>query len=83
VALKALDAALAMAHSTCMNTVKDIQKAVSNLPKADLRRFREWFEEFDARLWDEQIEQDIRSGKLDELADEAIERFRSGKRTKL
>jgi len=28
-----------------------------------------WIEEFDAAIWDKQFEEDVKSGKLDELAD--------------
>ncbi|MFA7173222.1 MAG: hypothetical protein WC340_07375 [Kiritimatiellia bacterium] len=56
-----------------MTTVKDIEKAVSHLPRSDLARFRSWFEKFDANAWDEQFEEDALSGKLNQLADRALE----------
>lgn len=56
-----------------MTTVKDIEKAVSHLPRSDLDRFRSWFQEFDANAWDEQFEEDALSGKLNQLADCALE----------
>ena len=62
-----------------MYTVQEIKLAVSQLSMADLARFREWFEEFDAQLWDAQFETDAVSGKLDELANQAISDFRAGK----
>ena len=62
-----------------MYTIQEIKLAVSQLSMADLARFREWFEEFDAQLWDEQFETDAASGKLDELANQAISDFRAGK----
>jgi len=45
-----------------------------------LARFRQWFEEFDAQVWDEQFEGDAKSGKLDKLADKAKSDFRAGKK---
>ena len=54
-----------------MTTVKDIEKALENLPKSRLIEFREWFEKFDAKEWDDQFEQDVKSGALDQLAEEA------------
>lgn len=62
-----------------MSAVLEIERAVSQLPPRDLERFRQWFEEFDARVWDGQFEQDARSGKFDQLADQAIADFRAGK----
>jgi len=54
-----------------MSSVEEIERAVSELPPEDLRRFREWFAEFDAELWDRQIEHDLKAGRLDALVEEA------------
>jgi hypothetical protein len=61
-----------------MNTVQELQAAVSQLSAHELDRFRKWFEEIESTLWDEQFEKDIKSGKLDRLADLAIADFRAG-----
>ena len=55
-----------------VHPVKDLQSAVTKLSLQELDRFRKWFKEFDAELWDNQFENDVKSGKLDELADQAI-----------
>ena len=55
-----------------MTSVRDIEKAVRQLPPADLAAFRRWFAEFDAGIWDRQFEQDVAAGRLDELAGEAL-----------
>ncbi|NPU14596.1 hypothetical protein HL666_27880 [Bradyrhizobium sp. 83002] len=55
-----------------MTTAEDLEKAVEQLSRDELARFRAWFEQFDAQLFDATIEQDARSGKLDALADEAV-----------
>lgn len=57
------------------STVRDIAEAVRNLPASDLAEFRAWFAEFDGDAWDRQIEADIAAGRLDALADKAIEDF--------
>lgn len=62
-----------------MSTIVEIKKAVSRLSSEDLARFRQWFDEFDAKRWDKQFERDARSGKLDHAADQAIADFRAGK----
>ena len=62
-----------------MSAVLEIEQAVSQLPPKELARFREWFEEFDAKMWDRQFEEDARSGRLDKLANQAIADFRAGK----
>ena len=62
-----------------MTTVKAIKQAVSQLSREDLAAFREWFWEFDAERWDEELEEDIEAGKLDKLIEEARADFRAGK----
>ena len=62
-----------------MSAVLELEQAVSQLPPKELARFREWFEEFDAKIWDRQFEEDAKSGKLDRLANPAIADFRAGK----
>ena len=59
-------------------TVQELQAAVSQLSAQELARFREWFEEFEAKMWDEQFEKDVKSGKLDHLAERAIADLRAG-----
>ena len=62
-----------------MQMVQEIELAVSRLPLEELTHFREWFDEFEAKVWDKQFEADARSGKLDKLANQAIADFRAGK----
>ncbi|MFH1907970.1 MAG: hypothetical protein ABIL11_11435 [Chloroflexota bacterium] len=66
-----------------MSAVLQIEQAVSQLPPKELTHFRKWFEEFDAKIWDRQFEEDAKSGKLDKLANQAIADFRAGKYKKL
>ena len=40
-------------------------------------------EEFDADAWDRQIEKDVRDGRLDALAEEALRDLDSGRTTEL
>jgi len=62
-----------------MKTVDDITKAVQELTRDELATFRKWFEEFDQDLWDKQIAADAAAGRLDDLAKEALEEYRSGR----
>ncbi|MGB6542525.1 MAG: hypothetical protein WBF03_16840 [Xanthobacteraceae bacterium] len=63
--------------------IEDIEKAVSKLPPDQLAEFRAWFEEFDAARFDEKIERDAKSGRLDRLADQALDDFRKGRAREL
>lgn len=64
-------------------TITEIEQAITQLSPHDYNRLREWFEEFDAQEWDEQIERDALSGKLDKLAEQAISDYRMGKAREL
>jgi hypothetical protein len=64
-----------------MSSVNDIEEAVQRLTPAELDAFRTWFAEFDAAAWDRQIEDDVAAGRLDALADEALEDHRAGRCT--
>lgn len=55
-----------------MTRIEEIENAVAELPKEELARFREWFAEFEARVWDREIEEDVEAGRLDKLAQEAL-----------
>jgi hypothetical protein len=66
-----------------MSTLQEIEKAVRHLSSDDLARFRHWFAEWDAEAWDRQIEADVRAGRLDRLAEEALREHRDGRTTEL
>ena len=54
-----------------MTKLEDIVSAIAALSSEDLTRLRAWFEDLEARLFDERIERDAKAGKLDQLAAEA------------
>ena len=56
-------------------SVEEIEMAVSKLASKPLAKFRAWFEAFDAARFDEKIERDVKSGKLNKLAEQAQARF--------
>ena len=60
-------------------TLNDLENAVTGLSTDELVRFRAWFIEFDADAWDRKLEEDVKNGRLDALADEAIRAHRAGK----
>jgi hypothetical protein len=64
-------------------TTTELEKAVEQLPPNQLAEFAKWFEDYLADRWDEQIERDIRAGKLDHLAEKADADFEAGKCTPL
>ncbi len=66
-----------------MDTLQDIQTAVSQLSAQQLAAFRAWFAEFDAEIWDRELERDVAAGRLDALAEEALQALREGQCTDL
>jgi hypothetical protein len=64
-------------------TIKDLEKAVAKLPPHQFAKFRVWFDEFDAARFNQKIERDAKSGKLDGMADQAIDDFRKGRAREL
>ena len=64
-----------------MGTVQDIEEAIRQLAPKDLAAFRAWFAAFDAEQWDRQFEEDVAAGRLDALAQEAIQDLQAGRCT--
>ena len=66
-----------------INHVERLEKKVQSLSPQELAEFRAWFIEVDARVWDEQIEADLKAGKLDGLIAEALAEYKAGKAREL
>ena len=48
-------------------SIKEIETAISELTVEDFAELSTWFDEFQARIWDRQIEEDLETGRLDAL----------------
>ena len=66
-----------------MTRVESLEQQVQTLSPDELAKFRAWFLAFDWAAWDEQLELDVRAGRLDALADQALRDHASGKTTPL
>jgi hypothetical protein len=66
-----------------MSKVEMVERQIKELSPEELGAFREWFAKFDADAWDHQMESDILAGKLDALADRALQDHAAGRSTKL
>ena len=62
-----------------MSQIEMIEQKVKQLSSREFAAFRSWFIEFDAAEWDRQIEMDSATGKMERLAQSAIEEHRVGK----
>ena len=63
--------------------VKQLEEKIKLLSKEELESFRKWFLDFDSDEWDAQIENDLRSGALQHLVDNAKADYESGNARKL
>ena len=66
-----------------MKEVEHLEEKVWGLSPRELAEFRAWFIEFDSRVWDEQIEAELKAGKLDGLIAEALAEYKAGKAREL
>jgi hypothetical protein len=64
-------------------SIEEIEAAITELSPDEVAQLATWFAEFHSGVWDQQLEADIKAGKLDRLAREAEEDFTSGKCTPL
>lgn len=62
-----------------MSRIESLVRAVEALGEDELSEFRAWFAEYDSAAWDQQLERDVRTGRLDDLADEALQGDGSGR----
>lgn len=61
-----------------MGKIEHIEQQVASLAPDELASFRTWFASFDADVWDKQITADASAGRLDALADAALQEHRKG-----
>jgi hypothetical protein len=54
-------------------TLQEIQSAITKLAPSEIAELADWLTEYQAGLWDRQIEEDSKSGKLDKLLLESIQ----------
>jgi hypothetical protein len=66
-----------------MKTLQEIEQAISQLSPDELALFRNWFAQFDAERWDQQFAADVASGRLNALAEKALNHLRQGNCTDL
>jgi hypothetical protein len=62
-----------------MTKLEEIQRDIEKLSREDVFKLSEWLAEYFEDLWDRQIEEDAKAGRLDKLAAKAIEEIKAGK----
>lgn len=61
-----------------MGKIELLEKQIRELSSDELAELRRWFADYDADVWDRQMEADVKAGKLDRLAEEALREFAAG-----
>jgi hypothetical protein len=59
-------------------SVQEIEKAIENLPVREIHELADWLAERRNQLWDKQIEEDAKAGRLDALINRAKDQNRQG-----
>ncbi len=58
--------------------VKQIERAITQLPPKELAELVSWLEDYHAQVWDKRIEEDLEAGRLDKLLAEVDEEYEAG-----
>jgi hypothetical protein len=66
-----------------MSEVEKIEQSIQKLSQEDFLKLRTWFIDFESRVWDRQIESDLKAGKLDGIISESLSEYNSGKAKEL
>ena len=66
-----------------MSKVERIEQEIERLSRSEFAELRDWILERDWQSWDAQVEQDARTGKLDELIGESQEDYRADRAREL
>ena len=61
-----------------MDKIEKIGREIQEFSPSELAAFRKWFHDFDSEAWDRQVEDDVRAGKLDALAEAALQSLEGG-----
>ena len=62
-----------------MSTIQEIEAAITKLSQKDYSQIRNWFFDYDNDLWDKQIEEDAKSGRLNKLLEQVEDDITRGK----
>ena len=61
-----------------MTSVAEIKEAILDLSEEEYAEIVDWFYSLEEEEWDRQFEEDVKAGRLDALAAEALEATANG-----
>ncbi|MDX6443073.1 MAG: hypothetical protein QOH71_147 [Blastocatellia bacterium] len=59
-------------------SVTEIQAAITELTSDDLANLMKWLDDYQAKLWEQQIAEDLEAGRLDAVLAEVDEEYEAG-----
>jgi hypothetical protein len=62
-----------------MTKVQALEREIETLSPEELAELRVWLDEWEAEAWDQEIERDAASGKLDKLFEKSLADHHAGK----
>jgi len=62
-----------------MTKIEKIEQEIARLGRGEVAVLGEWFRRYDAEAWDRQLEEDVKAGRLDALAEQALAGHQAGK----
>ena len=66
-----------------MSKIDEIKGEITVLSDSERTQLKRWLDELDAETFDQKIDADISSGRLDSLIENARSNYRAGKRSPL
>jgi hypothetical protein len=62
-----------------MTKLEKIEQDIAALDPRDVRKLADWIENYKAELWDNQMMEDAKAGKLNQLIENARQEIAAGK----
>ncbi len=59
-------------------TVKEIENSIQQLSREDFNNLISWLADYENEIWDKEIEEDYKSGKLNNLINNALTDIKNG-----
>lgn len=53
--------------------IPNIEATIKSMPRESLAQFDEWYQDFIAKTWDKEFENDVNSGQMEKLAKKSID----------
>lgn len=59
-------------------SIKEIETAITLLSRQEVAELTDWLISYHEKIWDEQIENDLHEGRLDQLLNEIDQEYEQG-----